>query len=98
MKINRAAYLVALGVALSACSQDVLTVRVLPEQYEVGEVKSRLATPAVDETVRLNPSEVQMHVCHGTPPAKAIQFETELKARYKGKVSLAFLEASRCPA
>lgn len=96
MKINFAMTVVAVVIALSACSDDVLIVRVLPEQYEVGGVQSKLATPAVDATVRRNPSSVHIHVCPSTPPSNAIQFQTELAARYKGPISLALLQASQC--
>jgi len=40
-----------------------------------------LATPAVDEVVRIDPQRVLMVLCRSTPPAKIIQFERELRAR-----------------
>ena len=88
-----------LAASLSGCwTGDVVTVRVLPSYYELGGMRSELATPIVDEALRLKPSEVRMHACYTTPATKVIQFQTELAARYKGKIGLAFFEKSECPA
>lgn len=84
--------------ALTACSREVVVVRIFPDRYEIGPVSSRLATPAVDEAVRLKPGAVHMYVCRSTAPQKIIQFQSELDARYKGEVKLGFMDKDQCPA
>ena len=66
---------------LAGCSDSTVEVRITPDAYQVGSVKSPLATPAVDEVVRMDPQRVLMVLCRNTPPAKTIQFERELRAR-----------------
>jgi len=86
----------AAAVTCGACFGQFVGVYVTPDWYEVGKVKSALATPVVDEVVRLSPSRVVIMVCNTTPPAKIIQFETELNARHK--VSLQVLPTEKaCP-
>jgi hypothetical protein len=92
------AAILALACTLAACSKEPLSVHILPNEYRVGDVKSALATPVVDEAVRLEPRAVHLLVCLGTPPAKAVQLQTELAARFKGPMTLSFLEAGQCPA
>lgn len=72
-----------------------LDIRILPSQYQVGEVKSHLATPAVDEVVRRKPKTVVMALCSSTPPAKTIQFVDELQARLKTELKGTLLQT--CP-
>ncbi|WP_157412452.1 hypothetical protein [Acidovorax sp. Root217] len=81
--------LAALTLASSACIAQLVGVVVTPDGYEVGGVQWKLATPAVDEVVRLSPTRVLILFCTTTPPAKIIQFETELEARHKVPVQLA---------
>ena len=92
------AVIFALAFMLAACSEEPLPVHIFPNEYRVGDVKSDLATPVVDEAVRLEPRAVHLLVCLGTPPAKAVQLQTELAARFKGPMTLSFLEAGQCPA
>jgi len=71
------------SLVLFGCSDSTVEVRITPDSYQVGSVKSALATPAVDEVVRMNPQRVLMVMCRSTPPAKVIQFQIELTARNK---------------
>lgn len=82
---------------LSGCSEifEPVNVYILPSGYQVGDVKSVLATPAVDEVVRLKPNKVHISTCLTTPPAKVIQFEIELQARLKTKITGGFFKT--CP-
>lgn len=80
------------AIAVSACGDRVLEVRVLPTRYEVGSIRSELATPAVDEAVRQNPSKIHIWACTFTPPAKVAQFRDELVARHNIPITLAFLK------
>lgn len=88
-----------LVMALAGCMDrsKPVEVRILPDSYQVGEVKSTLATPAVDEVVRIKPSKVLVMACLTTPPAKVIQFDTELKARLQTELQLTTVEQG-CPA
>lgn len=81
--------LAMLTLASSACVAHMVGVVITPDGYEVGGVKWKLATPAVDEVVRQGPTRVLILFCTYTPPAKIIQFQTELEARYKAPVQLA---------
>lgn len=81
--------LATMALASSACFAELVGVVITPDGYEVGGVKWKLATPAVDEVVRLDPTRVLIVFCPATPPAKIIQFETELKARHKVPMQLA---------
>ena len=94
----RAILLLPVVLALWSCSRhEVLTVRILPDHYEVAGLRSVLATPAVDETVKRKPGMVHMYTCLSTPAGKVLQFQTELAARFQGKMGLSFLEQSECP-
>lgn len=75
------------SLAFAGCTASTQTVEVhiAPNAYQVGDVRSTLATPAVDEVVRLHPSRVLMVMCRATPPAKIIQFQAELSARSKAE-------------
>lgn len=76
----------ALGlVAVAGCfaSSKPVEVHISPSAYQVGEIKSALATPAVDEVVRIKPSKVLIVACRATRPPKIIQFERELRARHQ---------------
>ena len=86
------------ATALTACTREIAVVRIFPDRYEIGSVSSELATPAVDEAVRLEPGAVHMYVCLNTAPQKTIQFQSELDARYEGEVRLGFMEKDQCPA
>ena len=76
------------SLVLSGCLdfQQTLEVRITPNLYQVGAVKSELATPVVDEVVRIGPPRVVMLMCRNTPHARVIQFERELSARHKTKL------------
>lgn len=83
----------ALALTASACSQrPSVEVRILPKSYEIGAVKSELATPAVDEVVRLNAGHVVIQTCTSTPPMRVIQFQEELRARSKAEAQLMFIQ------
>lgn len=85
------------AVLLAGCggASDTLHVQILPSSYSVGAVRSTLATPVVDEVVRLQPKKVHVSSCHSTPPAKIIQFDRELQARSRATVTGGFYET--CP-
>ena len=81
---------------LAGCgAADPVNVQILPSQYRVGDVKSNLATPVVDEVVRLKPKKVHISSCLSTPPAKVLQFNVELDARLKTTITDGFLKS--CP-
>lgn len=82
---------------LSGCggASEPVNVHILPSGYRVGEVKSDLATPAVDEVVRLKPKKVHISQCLSTPPAKVLQFNIEFEARLNAKVTGGIFES--CP-
>lgn len=67
----------------------------MPSEYRVADVRSALATPAVDEVVRLQPGRVTILSCRSTPPAKVVQLVAELQARFDGKVAGSLL--ANCP-
>jgi len=73
----------------TACGKKV-EVTILPTKYVVGTVSSDIATPAVDEVAKLKPSEVHIHTCIATPPARFLQFNTELDARLNAKKTMSF--------
>lgn len=89
---------VLVSLALVGCvgSTRTVEVKIAPDAYQVGAVTSALATPAVDEVVRIDPRRVLMVTCRATPPRKIIQFEVELKARHPAELQLTFSED--CPA
>lgn len=79
-------------VAIAGCGKGpTAEVRILPASYEIGSVKSELATPAVDEVVRVKAANVRILACTSTPPAKVMQFRKELLARAQPEISFAFL-------
>jgi len=84
------------SVVLVGCSPEPLKVRITPNLYEVGDVKSALATPAVDEVVRLKPKHALILACRSTKPPKIIQFERELRARHEVELKL-MLITEGCP-
>ena len=67
----------------------------MPSGYQVGDVKSSIATPVVDEVVRLKPKKVHMTFCRTTPMAKTMQFTDELRARLQTDLTGVLLE--NCP-
>ena len=69
---------------------------VMPGTYQVGNLKSTLATPAVDEVVRIGPKKVLIVTCLSTRPGKVVQLERELTARFKGEVQIMTLANGRC--
>ncbi len=92
MRIARKVSVVAV-LALIGCSKGPsVEVRVLPKSYQVGAVKSELATAAVDEVVRVKAGYVLVLTCTTTPPAKVEQFRRELLARAQPKIQLSFLK------
>jgi hypothetical protein len=83
--------LAVLPLALLACGRAApVEVRIMRTGYSVGAVRSELATPAVDEVVRLNPTEVVMVVCLSTPAEKVGQFDVEIRARSSATIGLKF--------
>jgi hypothetical protein len=72
-------------------------VRITPTAYQVGEVKSALATPVVDQVVRIKPSKVLIVTCKATHPMKVVQFEQELKARHPVELSWTLVDEEGCP-
>ncbi|MBB6558829.1 hypothetical protein HNP48_001493 [Acidovorax soli] len=85
------------ALLLAGCggTSDILQVQILPSEYIAGAVKSPLATPVVDEVVRLNPRNVHISMCRSTPNAKVMQFNLELQARHDAKITGGFYE--NCP-
>ena len=87
MRFVAAVLTAATACALLGCAAThTVEVRISPNSYQVGELKSELATPAVNEVLRLNPAKVMMLMCRSTPNAKIIQFERELRARSKAEL------------
>jgi len=83
-------------VVLTACISSEAEVRILPASYSTGTTVSELATPVVDEVVRLKPASVLILTCTTTPPERLAQFDRELNARITTKVRLSFL-SEVCP-
>lgn len=75
-------------MAITGCSESnkSVEVHITAESYRTGDVQSKLATPVVDEVVRINPKHVLMLFCSSTPPAKVSQFLDEVRARTKAEV------------
>ncbi|WP_143694920.1 hypothetical protein [Variovorax sp. JS1663] len=69
-----------------------ITVEIAPEIYKIKSIKSKLATPVVDEAVKSNPTKVIISACATTPPRKIIQFEREFSARSKAELILVVLQ------
>jgi hypothetical protein len=76
-----------LGGACSGRGKEA-TVEISPEIYKINSIRSKLATPVVDEAIRLKPSKVTISACSTTPPRKIIQFEREFSARSKAELIL----------
>ena len=89
---GRQIHLAVLASLVAGCSGGAgrVEVEIRPSGYVVGAKTSELATPAVDEVVRLHPREVHIHTCTSTPPGKVTQFNIELDARLKTKKTLSF--------
>lgn len=85
------------ALLLAGCggASGTLHVQILPSSYSVGAVRSTLATPVVDEVVRLQPTKVHVSMCRSTPNAKLLQFDTELRARSRAQLTAGFYE--NCP-
>lgn len=98
MKLIGVATLIA-SLTLAGCSgsNQTVEVRITADSYRTGSVNSKLATPVVDEVVRINPKRVLMVTCLSTPPAKVIQFVDEVRARIKPQIQGTFAEQD-CPA
>ena len=75
---------------------DMVKVSITPHGYQTGDVRSALATPVVDEVVRLKPSLVLMNICKRTPASKVVQFEVELRPRHKSPLKGKLTEEA-CP-
>ena len=85
--------LAVVSIFVAACGKGPsVEVRILPKSYEVGAIKSELATPAVDEVVRMKAGYVLILSCTTTPPAKVMQFREELLARAQPEVQLSFIK------
>lgn len=85
------------ALLLTGCTNSAqpVHVQILPTEYRLGDVQSQLATPVVDEVVRLGPERVQVSMCHSTPAAKVIQFQIELRARLKREMTAGYYQV--CP-
>ncbi|OJZ09603.1 MAG: hypothetical protein BGP22_06830 [Variovorax sp. 67-131] len=85
-------------VALVGCfaAAEPTKVHIFPNLYQLGDIKSELATHVVDEVVRLKPSGVLIMACRATRPEKIIQFERELQARHEVKLTLTLMDEG-CP-
>ena len=85
-------------MALTGCSgsNQSVEVHITADSYRTGNVQSKLATPVVDEVVRINPKHVLMMFCRSTPPAKVSQFLDEVRARVKTEVQGTLTEQN-CP-
>jgi hypothetical protein len=91
---------ILLGASLlwcCGCTGKDVVVQAYPDMYEVGKVRSELATPVVDEAIRLKPKTVLIEACNATPPSRVHQFRDELVARSRAKIFLTFMSADRCP-
>ena len=87
MRFVAAVLTTATACALLGCAAThTVEVRISPNSYQVGELKSELATPAVNEVLRLNPAKVMMLLCRCTADGKIIEFERELRARSKAEL------------
>lgn len=85
------------SLALAGCfAFKPVEVRITPTSYQVGDVKSELATPIVDEVVRVKPSRVLILACRAARPPKIIQFEQELRARHQVELTLTLVDEG-CP-
>ena len=84
--------LASLVLLVCACApkNDKVEVTILPTRYVVGSVSSELATPAVDEVVKLKPRDVHIHTCTATPPERVLQFNIELDARMDSNTTMSF--------
>ncbi|MET1116787.1 MAG: hypothetical protein ABWY08_17790 [Comamonas sp.] len=93
--LKRSVFLSVLVLAGCMGSSKTANVHILPTVYRINNVSSPLATPAVDEVVRLKPDKVHISACRTTPNAKIIQFNVELQARLKTEITGGFFE--NCP-
>jgi len=100
---GRAALAACALLALCACTQraERADIRIKGAEgsdvhFEIGRVRSRIATDAVDEAARMDPRKVYVHICLLRTPAERIaQLQAELKARLE--VPASFVEAEDCP-
>lgn len=85
------------ALLLTGCANRAqpVHVQILPTEYRIGDVQSALATPVVDEAVRLDPERVQVSMCLSTPAAKVIQFQVELRARLNREMTAGYYQT--CP-
>ncbi len=81
------------------CSQNPVEVVISPTEYRVNDISSPLATPVVDEVVRIKPKQIIIIKCPKTPNAKIFQFDTELVARLNTKIQIANVNQGQggCP-
>lgn len=80
------------SILLSSCTPQSIHVRITSDNYRFGNTESKFATPVVDEVVRQKPRSVLIEACFGTPPAKIIQFEIELRARIETVLQLSWAD------
>lgn len=86
-------YISFVSIALAGCSPaEPIRVLISPVTYQVGEIRSNLATPVVDEVIKLSPNSVQIVACAETPPKRIIQFREELVARHAVELILRISE------
>jgi hypothetical protein len=86
-------------LALCACTKtpDEAVVKINSTGYKMDRVQSDLATPIVDEIVRVRSSRVIMNACVNISPGKVIQLQRELAARSTAELVLVRSEAACLP-
>lgn len=94
LKIIICLSIVAPLLFIGGCSQKPVEVLISPTEYRVNEVASPLATPVVDELVRMKPKHVVFIKCPDTPNAKVLQIDRELVARIALKIQLSTVSES----
>jgi ribosomal protein L24 len=76
------------ALLIGGCSMQEVDVQISPAMYRIGTIRSSLATPVVDEAVKIKPSKVTIYACSTTPPSKVIQFQREFSSRSKAELVL----------
>jgi hypothetical protein len=89
-----------LGGACSGKGKEA-TVEISPEIYKINSIKSKLATPVVDEAIKLNPSKVTVSACSTTqnhPIRKRIfsQIKSRINSDGFARRSRHRIEVCRC--
>jgi hypothetical protein len=86
------------SLALAGCfASEPVEVHITPTAYRLGKVESELATPVVDEVIRIKPGQVLIVACRVTKPPRIMQFERELRARHQEVKLTMTLVDEGCP-